>query len=128
MCGIAGIFNQQINQDELKSAAKKMALAISHRGPDDYGLWSDEASNLVISHQRLAIIDLTEAGHQPMVSNSSRYVIAFNGEIYNHLELRKTYLKNYAWETSSDTETILALFENFGIESIFSVANRNFDQ
>jgi asparagine synthase (glutamine-hydrolysing) len=90
MCGIAGFFNPNLtnSQDHLSQTVRSMAFAIRHRGPDDAGAWADASTGLALGHARLAILDLSWAGHQPMASASDRYVIAFNGEIYNHLELR----------------------------------------
>lgn len=97
-----------------------MALAIRHRGPDHAGVWSDPAAGLVLAHQRLAVLDLSPAGHQPMHSFSGRYVIAFNGEIYNHLALRRQLeqagLVQRPWCGYSDTETLLAAIEAWGLE------------
>jgi asparagine synthase (glutamine-hydrolysing) len=116
MCGLAGIFSptRQLSQDILE----KMSTNIQHRGPDDHGVWYDAQSGLGLSHRRLAILDLSPAGHQPMVSASERFVIAFNGEIYNHLELRRE-LEHMTlaipWRGHSDTETLLTGFEAWGI-------------
>lgn len=97
-----------------------MAEAIAHRGPDDAGCWSDESTGIALGHKRLSIIDLSAAGHQPMPSSSGRYVIVFNGEIYNHealrIELQQTGAAP-AWRGNSDTETLLAGLESWGIES-----------
>jgi asparagine synthase (glutamine-hydrolysing) len=92
-----------------------MANAITYRGPDDHGVWIDENREVSLAHRRLSILDLSPAGHQPMHSSSGRYVIAFNGEIYNHLEIRNL-LTNANWRGHSDTETLLAAFEEWGIE------------
>jgi asparagine synthase (glutamine-hydrolysing) len=98
-----------------------MASAITHRGPDDAGVWCDPKAGLALAHQRLAILDLSPAGHQPMVSSSGRYVIAFNGEIYNHLQLRRelerSALLQAPWRGHSDTETLLAAIEAWGLEA-----------
>jgi len=96
-----------------------MAFAISQRGPDDAGIWTDERAGVALSHRRLSIVDLSPAGHQPMASSSKRYVIAFNGEIYNHQDLRVELLAaGFApiWRGHSDTETLLAAFECWGVE------------
>ena len=92
-----------------------MADQLSHRGPDDVGYWVDESTGVALAHRRLSIIDLSPAGHQPMLSDGARYVIAFNGEIYNHLDLRAE-LPNIAWRGHSDTETLLVAIETWGLE------------
>ena len=98
----------------------KMANTIYHRGPNDYGSWYDKKLGIGFAHQRLSILDLSSAGQQPMHSLSGRYVMVFNGEIYNHKflrsELEKFNLKNN-WNGTSDTETLLAGFEAWGIEA-----------
>ena len=91
-----------------------MASTVAHRGPDDAGCWSDIAHGIGLGHRRLAIIDLSAQGHQPMVAGSGRYVLVFNGEIYNHLALRDE-LGAHPWRGHSDTETLLACFERHGI-------------
>jgi asparagine synthase (glutamine-hydrolysing) len=94
-----------------------MGNSIRHRGPDDQGTWLDECTGIGLAHRRLSILDLSPAGHQPMHSPSGRYCIAFNGEIYNHLELRKE-LEGVAWRGHSDTETLLAGFDCFGVHEM----------
>ena len=96
--------------------ATRMALAIQHRGPDDAGAWADAQAGIALGHRRLSIVDLSAAGHQPMHSGSGRFVLAFNGEIYNHLALRAE-LAGIAWRGHSDTETLLAGFEAWGVEA-----------
>ena len=109
MCGFAGIYsNGPINEAPLQA----MTGYLTHRGPDAEGVWIGEGIGL--GHRRLSILDLSEAGAQPMASSTGRYVIAFNGEIYNHLALRKTLSQD--WRGHSDTETILALIEANGVE------------
>lgn len=121
MCGIAGFLTVDTRLLESPSeAARRMAAAIAHRGPDDCGAWSDADAGVALGHRRLAILDLSPAGHQPMRSDSGRYVIAFNGEIYNHLEIRRELEalgRAPVWRGHSDTETLLASFEQWGIES-----------
>lgn len=92
-----------------------MADAIRHRGPDDGGAWVNPAIGLALGQRRLSILDLSPAGHQPMLSRSGRYVIVFNGEIYNHLELRAD-LPGETWRGGSDTETLLAAIERWGLD------------
>jgi asparagine synthase (glutamine-hydrolysing) len=97
-----------------------MADALVHRGPDDRGVWLDAAAGVALAHRRLAILDLSPAGHQPMMSACGRYVVAFNGEIYNHRELRQALEKQghaAGWRGHSDTETLLAAIAAWGIEA-----------
>lgn len=117
MCGITGLIsNQMVSSDHLSN----MANAMPHRGPDDSGIWHNNDAGIGLAHRRLAIVDLSAAGHQPMHSTSERYVIAFNGEVYNHnklrAELEKTNIAPH-WCGHSDTETLLAAFEAWGIEA-----------
>lgn len=90
MCGLTGfVVTDAAGFTASRAVAEQMAATLTHRGPDDAGVWVDEAAGVALAHRRLAILDLTPAGHQPMVSASGRYVIVFNGEIYNHLDLRR---------------------------------------
>lgn len=113
MCGIAGYWQTGTPFDA--DVLRRMAAAISHRGPDDEGTWRDDFTGIALAHRRLSILDLSPAGHQPMSSMAGRYTIVFNGEIYNHLELRKELQGNH-WRGHSDTETLLAAFERWGVE------------
>ena len=117
MCGLAGILNYSFKSsaNECSNISRAMAVQLEHRGPDDFGLWQSKNGLITFSHQRLAIQDLSQAGHQPMISKSKNLVIEFNGEIYNHLELRKLFDSSFAWNGSSDTETLIALFEKYGV-------------
>jgi len=100
MCGVTGFWQSTgFSADFAKVIATQMADRIVHRGPDDTGVWVDEAAGVALAHRRLSILDLSTAGHQPMVSASARYVIAFNGEIYNHLSLRAELEKNTSFIT-----------------------------
>ena len=87
MCGIAGFLGRAAFAGR-SVGGERMASAILQRGPDDHGVWCDATAGIVLAHRRLSVLDLSPAGHQPMTSQSGRYVIAYNGEIYNHLELR----------------------------------------
>jgi asparagine synthase (glutamine-hydrolysing) len=100
----------------MKAVVTNMALSIAHRGPDDSGAWADVQAGIALGHRRLSIIDLSAAGHQPMHSDGGRFVMTFNGEIYNHLELRSE-LGGIAWRGYSDTETLLAGFNAWGVEA-----------
>lgn len=121
MCGFAGFFSKaEIDNITAQAISHQMGQAIMHRGPDDNGIWQDESAGIALSHRRLSILDLSPAGHQPMVSMSGRYVIVFNGEIYNHIELRTQLEKHVPrqldWRGHSDTETLLAAIEAWGLE------------
>lgn len=117
MCGLVGVLaTTPVHERDVR----QMAIQIRHRGPDDSGVWIDPAAGIGLGHVRLSIIDLSVAGHQPMCSASGRYVIAFNGEIYNHLTLRLGLAKIGSapdWRGHSDTETLLAGFDAWGIEA-----------
>ena len=123
MCGLTGFFQLRSPGSETQVAiVQRMADTLVHRGPDDEGVWVDKETGIALAHRRLSILDLSPAGHQPMVSASGRYVIAFNGEIYNHLDLRAALEKVGAgvtalcpWRGHSDTETLLAGFDAWGI-------------
>lgn len=132
MCGFAGFFlGEPGGLDGPEAIATHMANAIAHRGPDDFGAWADAQAGMALGHRRLSIVDLSPAGHQPMASPSGRFVMAFNGEIYNHMELRAELERGYglprfahndgegggAWRGHSDTETLLAGFEHWGIDA-----------
>lgn len=118
MCGITGFidFARQTSSDAGLAIAEAMAAAIRHRGPDDGGVWGDAAQGVFLAHRRLSIVDLSAAGHQPMASASGRYVIVFNGEVYNHGEIRQQ-LAGVAWRGNSDTEVMLAAIEQWGLEA-----------
>jgi asparagine synthase (glutamine-hydrolysing) len=98
------------------SVIQQMTDRLAHRGPDDSGVWSDPARGIWLGHRRLSVLDLSREGHQPMVSETGRYVLVYNGEVYNHLPLRQE-VGGATWRGHSDTETILAAVERWGIES-----------
>lgn len=116
MCGLTGFFRPQGGRADDGERAAAMAAHIVHRGPDDSGVWTDQAVGVALAHRRLAILERSSAGRQPMISASGRYVIVFNGEIYNHLELREA-LGAGPWRGHSDTETLLAAIERWGVEA-----------
>jgi len=123
MCGLTGFWAPGATEDGMAGLATSMASRIAHRGPDDSGVWVDGAAGLALAHRRLSIVDLSAAGHQPMLSASGRYVLAYNGEIYNHLELRRDLESAHAgpaWRGHSDTETLLACIEAWGLERTLS--------
>ncbi|WP_368646607.1 asparagine synthase (glutamine-hydrolyzing) [Castellaniella ginsengisoli] len=116
MCGIAGLWQPQ-SAAELEARMRRMADALSHRGPDDSGVWVDQAAGLALGHRRLSIVELSAAGHQPMHSSCGRYVLVFNGEIYNHLDLRAGLGDTgREWRGHSDTETLLACIQSWGLK------------
>ena len=120
MCGITGFIARVGGpMKSLEATVSVMTERLVHRGPDDIGTWVDVDFHVALGHRRLSIIDLSVAGHQPMLSLSSRYVLAFNGEIYNHMELRSALQADgvcQVWRGLSDTETLLASFEYWGLE------------
>jgi asparagine synthase (glutamine-hydrolysing) len=121
VCGFAGFLDSRpsVPVGEWPAIVSRMSGCLHHRGPDDGGHWHDPDAGIALSHRRLAILDLSPAGHQPMVSASKRLAIVFNGEIYNHLALRAS-LEDLgqapSWRGHSDTETLLAAFEAWGVE------------
>jgi asparagine synthase (glutamine-hydrolysing) len=114
MCGIAGIFGL-VNTAEAKDKTIRMTTCMAHRGPDDSGVYAEGPVSL--GHRRLAILDLTPAGHQPMFSHDNSLVIVYNGEIYNFMEIREQ-LKGHTFTTGSDTEMILAAYQEWGKECV----------
>ncbi len=119
VCGISGFAtnSNSLTSDRWRDCLVRMGSAMRHRGPDHSGVWIDEASGIGLSHRRLSILDLSPAGHQPMVAASGRYVLTFNGEIYNHIDLRNELdLEAASWRGHSDTETLLGGFEAWGVE------------
>jgi asparagine synthase (glutamine-hydrolysing) len=129
MCGIAGILSRTAahSTDALMHA---MIAQLHHRGPDDAGIWSDAHCGVTLGHRRLSILDLSPAGHQPMLSASGRYVLVFNGEIYNHAQLRVQLAQHTpaftAWRGHSDTETLLAAIDAWGFEKALRAAKGMF--
>lgn len=123
MCGIAGYLmgaSGAASGESGNAVLQRMGKAIAHRGPDDTGVWTDTNAGVGLVHQRLSIVDLSPAGHQPMVSTSARFVLVFNGEIYNHLALRSELDSRSAssqWRGHSDTETLLAGVDAWGVEA-----------
>lgn len=120
MCGFAGIldFRRTKTAGELEDEVRIMAATLRHRGPDDEGIWTDAGAGAAFGHRRLAVLDLSPAGHQPMLSTSGRYVINYNGEIYNHRELRSELEAAGArprFAGHSDTEVLLAAIEHYGV-------------
>ena len=123
MCGIVGIFGET-ELPNLGNCIEKMTETLLHRGPDSSGTWIDQENKIALGHRRLSVLELSEAGHQPMKSSCGRFVLSFNGEIYNHLDLRKDIERltdddknlNYKWRGGSDTETLLEGFSLLGVK------------
>ncbi len=130
MCGLAGFIQWNGIGSEGEAVLAAMTDALAHRGPDDAGKWLDPSAGIALGHRRLAIVDLSPAGHQPMLSSSGRYVIVFNGEIYNHDALREGMTETgrapAAWCGHSDTETLVAGFDAWGIEATIGKARGMF--
>ena len=106
-----------------------MSSALRHRGPDAFGSWLDQKSGIALGHRRLSIIDLTPSGEQPMLSLDRRFVLIFNGEIYNHSSLRKELISagwHHPWRGTSDTETLIVALQVWGIELTLSKLNGMF--
>src|SRR5437016_4585776 len=118
MCGIAGVWDchRQSTPDALAASVSAMTRTLVHRGPDAGDLWIDPEAGLAIGHRRLSIVDLSPAGAQPMVSQSGRFVISYNGEVYNAAELRpELESKGYVFRGHSDTEVILEACAEWGV-------------
>src|SRR5262249_12046505 len=128
MCGIAGLWKADGESEQtLIEWGEGMNRSLRHRGPDDSGLWVDAAAGLVLAHRRLAIIDLSPRGHQPMTSRCTRYVIAFNGEIYNFLDVRRDLEKaGLSFRSNSDTEVLVDACAFWGVEPTLDRLNGMF--
>jgi asparagine synthase (glutamine-hydrolysing) len=119
MCGIAGILDNKPSGQPMEKILSAMTAAIVSRGPDDEGHWWNAEQGIGLGHRRLSIVDLSSAGHQPMLSPCGRWVIVFNGEIYNHVDIRHELEeagKAPTWRGHSDTEVLLSALTTFGIE------------
>jgi asparagine synthase (glutamine-hydrolysing) len=118
MCGIVGCW--EMSGEVRREVVEAMTSCLRHRGPDSSGIWIDEAAHLALGHTRLAILDLSPAGHQPMLSMCGRFVIVYNGEIYNHQEIRERLEsedRSIVWRGHSDTEVLLAAIRAWGVEA-----------
>ena len=129
MCGLAGLIRPtpDTGADRLSALARAMGDAMLHRGPDDSGIWVDEQAGVALAHRRLSILDLSPLGHQPMASADHRYVIAYNGEIYNFAELREVLVaRGHGFRGHSDTEVLLAAVVEWGVEEAIARCNGMF--
>lgn len=126
MCGIAGIVGR--TPSKIPFVLSAMVDSLKHRGPDASGTWSDAEAGVGLAHRRLSILDLSVLGNQPMLSTSGRFVISYNGEVYNHQDLRKELDKIRAipWRGRSDTEVLLNAFEQWGVRATLSRINGMF--
>ena len=120
MCGIAGFLTSPSagSAAQLERLAQAMGDALAHRGPDDHGVWSDAETGVALAHRRLSIVDLSPAGHQPMISADGRFVIIYNGEVYNHQAIRpELEARGVRFRGHSDTEVMLEAFAAYGVEA-----------
>ncbi|MBK9130720.1 MAG: asparagine synthase (glutamine-hydrolyzing) [Gammaproteobacteria bacterium] len=129
MCGLVGFVDLRISSEDAERRLRVMTDTIRHRGPDDSGIWYEPETGLGLGHRRLSILDLSAAGHQPMASASGRFVIAFNGEIYNHHDLRDELVKkrpDVIFRGHSDTEALLEAIDCWGVMSTLPRLNGMF--
>jgi asparagine synthase (glutamine-hydrolysing) len=127
MCGLTGLIDPGMPPEaDLRLAIGRMNDTLVHRGPDDQGFWLDPQAGVALGHRRLSILDLSPLGHQPMVSPCGRFILAFNGEIYNHQSLRQALGEGVPWRGHSDTEVLLAWLAQRGIEAALTELNGMF--
>ena len=127
MCGITGFWSERLaGQHGLESIIDRMTNEMHHRGPDGSGTWTDSPLGLALGHRRLSILDLSEAGRQPMSSHSGRFVLNFNGEVFNFKELRSEFSANKSWRSNCDSEVIVEACERWGVHQAVSKLNGQF--
>ena len=130
MCGITGFLTtKQPNKETLQSLIQRMTETLRHRGPDGEGFWIDLNAGIAFGHRRLSILDLSEAGKQPMLSSCERFILTFNGEIYNHKELKQELEKAQKapfFRGTSDTEILLAAISAWGLAKTLQRSNGMF--
>ena len=129
MCGFAGFLDFQLtaSQGELETTARNMADQLRHRGPDDAGAWGESASGIALGHRRLSIVDVSALGQQPMHSQDARWVIAYNGEIYNHAALRHELTQSgHTFRSSCDSEVLVEAIAHWGLEATLPRLNGMF--
>lgn len=126
MCGIAGMLSPRESNNY--DAVIEMARTLDHRGPDERGAWYDPANGIALSHTRLSIIDLSPQGNQPMISHSGRYVLVYNGEIYNFQHIRRELEKqgDITWRGHSDTEVLITAIEKWGLQKVLDQSDGMF--
>jgi len=125
VCGVAGFLQRGRLGEDAASVAAAMGRAIAHRGPDHAAVWCDDEAGLAFAHQRLSILDLSPTGNQPMQSRSGRFVVTYNGEIYNFRQLRAE-LGDIEWSGTSDTEVLVAAIERWGVRGALERLNGMF--
>jgi asparagine synthase (glutamine-hydrolysing) len=129
MCGIAGFLDARGSSDRerLEAIGSAMAATLHHRGPDDSGVWVDPAAGISLAHRRLSILDLSAAGRQPMRSSCGRLVLTYNGEIYNHIELRhELAASGRAFRGHSDSEVLVEACAHWGVAETLKRLNGMF--
>jgi len=129
MCGFFGLHSFQLDKNKKIIISRKAIESLRSRGPDHNDIWLGDNDSLIFSHNRLSILDLSDKGNQPMISSSGNLVIIYNGEIYNHLDIRTELKKNSDfsnWRGKSDTETLLQALEFWGIEKTLEQINGMF--
>lgn len=120
MCGITGVWIQSAAKDDIKQQVTEAVARLRHRGPDDSGVWLN-GSGVALGHTRLSILDLSARGHQPMISDDGRFVVVFNGEIYNFAEVRKKLeAAGHTFSGTGDTEVILHAVSEWGSDAVRS--------
>ena len=118
MCRIAGIVNSRSSFEKVNQQVKAMCDSMQHGGPDDHGVYADKNASVCLGNRRLAILDLSSSGHQPMLSHKEDVVITYNGEIYNYLQIRTELINlGYIFKTQTDTEVILYDYQHWGEKS-----------
>ena len=127
MCGIVGAVHKNLKEEEWQENLLRMTNTLIHRGPDDHGVWCDPVAGIGLGFRRLSIIDLSMEGHQPMASHCGRYMMVFNGEIYNYLEIKKELSSyNIPFKGTSDTEIFLAAISQWGLSRTLKQVNGMF--
>lgn len=126
MCGISGFIKNNSIDLDIETILSNMVYSLNHRGSDDNGVWISEDKKCGFAHNRLSIVDLSTNGHQPMFSKSGKYIIIFNGEIYNHLFLRSILPSKINWISNSDTETLIETIDYFGIDKSLKIIDGMF--
>ena len=125
MCGFTGYLSNHVEAD--RKLVSLMSDRLNSRGPDSDGIWIEKEDGFAVGHKRLSILDLSDAGNQPILSRDKRYVLAYNGEIYNHQDLRKDFaFRNHNWIGTSDSETLVECISKWGLEKTLIKINGMF--